>query len=513
MANNGPAVHESVAVGINRRRPVYLLLAGALVGALITAIVLPLTTEPIAPGEETFISGSAGVPGAAGTAAEGAAAEDGVTGGASTRGGRAATGARGPGGASAGGAGAAADVTGPGGPVVGVTNSQIKLGFLLLDVNSIGRIGVAVPGVDPEQQREAFEGYMRDVNKRGGIHGRKLVGEYEVFDVLSPDDQRRACLALLDKKVFAIVATGGFGGPALLCVTEEGRTPLFNQGSHGTPTEYLRRSQGRLVTMYPHSDRIMLNWVAELDRLGRLKGRKIGIIAQETTNPGDTVIGGGLIPALKLMGYTPTHVSRFSGDQSAAASQIPVEVQQMQRKGVDLVMIATSTLASSQFVQTADNQGFRPKYTITDWSSMNNDTSNQNMPPSYDGTLLITTYRTGEEKVGIKENAEEKACREVYERETGRTLAAKGQNEHGLTVSNCTTFKAFVGAATNAGRGLTPTSLRHGVEAIGPFPMSVWGGGSFGPGKYDAADPTRTSEWRVDCRCLIPTSDFRKNRF
>lgn len=513
--SDGERSGRSLGLIRTTRSQPYLLLVGMVVGSLVTAFVLPFTKGPPLREERTLVGGSADdplTPGITGVSGDTSGDGDGQSG-------RSDGTTAGPGGGET---SASADTDGGGpagaasatGPVVGVSDTQIKLGFLLLDTGGLSRIGVAVPGVDPAQQKEAFEAYMKDVNDRGGIHGRKLAGVYEKFDVLSQDDMRRACLALRDQKVFAAVAAGGFQGPALLCITEEGKTPLFNNGTHGTPTEYMRRSEGRLITMFPHSDRLMLNWIAELDKMGMLKGKQIGITSQETTNPGDTVVGGGLIPALKEFGYKPTHVSRFSGDQSAAASQVPVEVQQMQTKGVDIVLFTTSTLASSQFVQTADNQGYRPRYSFTDWASMNNDTSNQSMPRSYDGTVGITTYRVGEEKIGVGEKPEEKRCRAVYEKHTGRKLAAKGHNEYGLTQSNCTTVTALFNAASNAGPTLTRDTLVAGVQQIGSFPMSMWGGGSFGPNKLDAADLLRTVVWKADCRCLMPTSkSFRKNRY
>lgn len=497
---------DAARTSLRRYGAAYLVLVGAVVGSLLTAVVLPMVAGDTARSTQGSVSESAdGGPLTAGSGSS-ASAMEGIASGPGTSGAAAA----GPGSARTG--GTVPDVAAIEG-AVGVTDKEIKIGYLLLDVGSIGRIGITVPGVDPEQQREAFEAFMADVNQRGGIHGRKLVGVYEVFDVLSQDDMRRACLAIRDHKPFAVAASGGFYGPAMLCITEEGKTPLINQGSQGTPSEYMRRSGGLLVTMYPEGDRVMLNWVAELDRLGKLKGKKIGIVSQETTNPNDTVIGGSLVPALKRFGYTPTHITRLSADQSAAASQMPIEVQQMSRQGVDLVMLTTTTLASSQFVQTADNQAYRPQYTLTDWASMNNDTSNQSMPDSYHGTIGITSYKTGEHRVGIKEGPEEQDCRRVYEKYTKRQLAEWGQNENGLTLSNCTTFRAFVRGAELAGRALTRTSFSRGVQAIGDFPMAMWGRGTFKPNKLDAADQVRTIEWRADCRCLVPTSGFRPSRF
>jgi hypothetical protein len=185
----------------------------------------------------------------------------------------------------------------------------------------------------------------------------------------------------------------------------------------------------------------------------------------------------------------------------------------MRTKNVDLVMITASTLVSTQFVQTADGQAFRPRYTLTDWASMNNDTSNQNMPASYDGTILITTYRTGEHRTGAGETPPEKECRAIYEKGTGKKMGPKGANDHGLLQGNCTLLKTLELGALKAGPELTRASFSAGVQAIGALPMTMWGGGTLAPGKFDAADHMRTAKWFANCLCLKPTSDFRKTRF
>lgn len=522
--------------GLRSQRQTYSMLVGVAVGALLTGLVLPFAVgerpgdadvaatgdvpaSNIATGSVDDPAGSvpntdpmgsqpADVPDASAPAAASApgGSNEAVAGGGVTP---------------AGGDGGGAAVAGsgpPGGSTlratdIGVSGTTIKLGFLLLDVGGIGRVGVGVPGVDPEQQRRTFEAQMAEINAAGGIHGRKVVGVYEKFDVLSHDDMRRACLAMRDQKVFAIVAAGGYYGPSMLCVTQEGGTPLISQGGSGTPTEYIRRSKGLLFAMYPISDRLMANWAAELDRLGVLKGKRIGILTGELTNPNNTVVGGELVPALERFGQKPVHISTFSADANTAASQVPVEIQQMRSKNVDLIMITTGTLVATQFVQSADAQGYRPRYTLTDWVSMNTDASNQNMPPSYDGTIGITTYRTGEEKLGAKENPAERACREIYERQTKSKLGEKGSNEHGLTVTNCTTLDATLRGLDKAGPELTRASFSRGMQTLGEIPMTLWGGGSFGPNKFGAADFVRSIRWFADCRCLKPTDDFRRSRF
>lgn len=530
MEPKGNAAARHGEFALKSRRSTYFIVTGIAIGTLLTGLVLPFAVGERAPTNaassgstsasatgsslEPFQAADTGTPtdSVPGEPAEAAPTPASDT--ATAPGGEASAA---PGGAAPSSDGAAAAPPPASGSLtasdVGVTPTTIKVGFLLLDVGSIGKVGIGVPGVSPEQQKLGFEAQLAEVNERGGINGRKLVGAYESFDVLSQDDMRRACLALRDQKVFGVVAAGGLTGPATLCVTEEGRTPLITNGSAGTPSEYIRRSNGLFFAMYPTSDRLMANWVAELERLGSLKGKRIGILSTEATNPGDTVIGGDLVGALRRFGYQPAHISRLSADPGTASGQIPIEVQQMRSKNVDLVMIATGTLYATQFVQAADGQRYDPTYTFSDWGSMSTDASNQNMPQSYDGTIAVTTYRTGEEKVGVGESGAERECRAVYERRTGKKLAEKGSNEHGLFMSNCTTLQALMLGMGEAGPNLTRSAFSNGMQSIGPLPMTMWGGGSFAKGKFGAADLVRTIRWHADCRCLKPASDFRPPQF
>src|SRR5207237_9665082 len=97
------------------------------------------------------------------------------------------------------------------------------------------------------------------------------------------------------------------------------------------------------------------------------------------------------------------------------------------------------------------------KYAVSDFAAMSVDVTSENMPHSFEGSVAITTTRTGEARVGIPENPTEARCREVYERRTGQTLAARGtsSNEYELTEEACDLVNVFVAGARSAGADLT----------------------------------------------------------
>jgi len=400
----------------------------------------------------------------------------------------------------------------------GVTATSVKIGFLILDVGSVAKFGVSVPGVDPQQQEDAYTAFVKDVNDHGGINGRTIQPVFRTFDVLSQDDMRAACLALTqDEKVFAVVGTGGFFGPPVLCITEENSTPLILEGSQATPAEYYQRSGGRLFTMFPNATRQMGDWASELDSLGVLKGKKIGILSDQLSDPGDLMVGGALVPALSRLGYSVTYRSVLSADLGTGASQVPVEVSQMHTKGVDMVFLATSTAYATQFVETADGQQWTPRWSVSDFGAMQGDTSSQNMPASYQGTVSITATRTGEWRANIPEPAADAACRTIYEQATGKTMPRNnGTSTNGqyiITVENCGMTQILAAAARAAGPNLTRASFVAAFPGLGAVNTPYFMGGAFGQDKPDYADVVRTTSWYADCKCWKPVDQPRRGRY
>lgn len=400
---------------------------------------------------------------------------------------------------------------------VGVTATTVKVGFLLLDIASATRIAGGLTGIDPEQQRRAAQVYVDEINARGGIQGRRIVPEYRTFDVLSRDDQRAACLELVeDKKVFAVIAAGGFGGPPVLCVTQEHRTPLINLSSGGTPRQYVDRSAGMLFTIFQLGDRQMSSWVAELDARNALRGKAIGILSDESSDPGDLVIGGSLLPSLRAAGHTVTHRSRLSADLAVGAGQIGVEVQQMRSKGVEVVLLPAFSTYSSQFVQAAGQQRWSPSWYASDFGNMSSAAIARNMPENFEGSLATTVTRVGEETASMAEPSVDRGCRERYERAAKERLPrmkdGEYNNTYGTTLYACGMIDLLAGAVDASGPTLTRAAFSRSLQAAGSVPLPRFGGGAFRPGKFDAADLVRTVRWHGSCTCWKPVDQFHQPR-
>lgn len=389
----------------------------------------------------------------------------------------------------------------------GVTGEAVKLGILIADIGGLADAGFGVAVGDQERQWEVF---LEKINERSGIDGRDVEFAIERFDPLDQDDMRRACVALTeDEKVFAAMNTGGYFGAAILCITEEHRTPFI--GGDGEPYVWYDRSGGLYFSVSTAKTRALQNQVDQLDKLGLLPGKTIGILDAAFEND-KMAVDNGLVPTLQNYGYDIAHRATLSNDAAEASSQIPIEVNQMRANEVDAVFLATNFVYATQFVQEADSQQYFPQYFTTDFASGTTDFYAERMPDSFEGSIGITATRVGAERVDEPEPEIDASCRKTYEETTGQDLE-RGTTEYGATILTCGLARNFEVAAERAGADLTRPRLSAGYRSFGSFAFPGISRGSYGPDKFDAADFVRTIEWRADCECWIPIDDFRAPRF
>lgn len=391
----------------------------------------------------------------------------------------------------------------------GVSPTTIKIGATALDVATVGRLGVGV-AVDPEQQVAAFKAFADEINSRGGINGRKIEVHGRPYDVTNRNDQIAACRELTqEKKVFAVL--GGFNTvDPNVCVVEENKTPLISSANNN-PDWVFARAGGNLTTLYPRSGRMMAALVSELERV-KLAGKRIGILSDGLNDPGAKV-AASLEQLLKARGHTVTYRGQLSDDISTASSQAPVEVNRMRTTngGAEVVVfLSSNAVYGTQFVQQASRQNYRPQYVNSDWASNNGDTTNQNMPESYEGAIAFTFSRTMSSKKGLPPGPEANRCAAIYKKFSGRSLKAPGNAEYGTTVTICELVYLFEKMATRAGTNLTRPALNAARNQLGAFVAANMSDGSFGPQKPDMADLVRTQRWTFDCKCWNPVDAFHR---
>ena len=388
---------------------------------------------------------------------------------------------------------------------VGVTATTIKIG-----VPDVKLAGVSLGNnIDPKDYWKALVG---DVNSHGGVNGRKIVLDFATVDLGDYETQAAAACRKWteDDKVFAVVASGGFFGPPVRCITEEHRTPFINYD--GQDESYYASAKGMLFSTGQGKHRIMRNFGYWLDRGGYVRNHKIGLLASDGFDR--PPVDQGLLPVMSRLGYTFTDKEYISlTDRSAAPGQIAVAVQNMKAKGVDVVLAASNLLYQQLFVQQAEKQQYFPKYFASDFAGMTTDLLSESYPQSWDGTIGVTGMRTGEERVGLPEPALDAHCRQVVAKATGQAIA-RGSVDSDSIMLVCGPLQRFVAGAIASGAGLTRPLLSQAIQQQGDVLVPFQAGSSFRPGKFDASDFERTVQWHFDCKCWkpVPHSVFTRSQ-
>lgn len=499
-----------------RGRQVYSATIGVVVGVLLTGALLPwvvgspddaggtatnqLAGDALAaPG--TGLQRSAGSPGVvdegvAGTPSATGGTDAGVSTGAPSAGAAV--------GATPGAPGSASRATG-GASDVGVTAESVTLGALLFDLGGVGRAGFAAGGASRDEQQRMFGSFVADANDAGGVAGRRISLAFAAFDPLRTETASAACLALTeDAKAFAIIGAGGFVGESITCVTEQHATPMIS--GQGEADEIYARSRGRLFTTRTAANRTGRVMVDRAHAQGRLKGATIGIVVDERPHSRQP-IDQAVIPRLAALGYKVAHVSRLSDDVQTGQSQIPIEINQMRAKRVDLVFFAGSPIYSNLWFNQAESQGYGPFYVMSDVATMVTDFAVQAAPPSL-RAVGYTSGRIGEAQARLPQPPEEADCQRRYQRRTGQQIE-RGSDAYELFLGICGYVGIFARAANVVGPELTRDRFVSALAGLGAFPSPGIGGTiSFSPAKRDGADFFRTARVDGSCHCWIPVDEF-----
>jgi Periplasmic binding protein len=366
----------------------------------------------------------------------------------------------------------------------GVTADTIKLGLSYPDLEALAKQGLIK--VDNGDYAKIGQVLVDDINKNGGVNGRKIELAIAKYSVLEPSAQTAACTQLTeDDKVFLIL--GGFIAENNLCAIQQHATPVIFGYGAGFNQIILAKAKAPFTTYEASDERSTGALIKLLDQQGSLKGKKIGLY-------------GTLATAKPLLDLTKTDLEA-AGYQvtDSAVNDVPAsDVQafnaqdklignRFMDKGVDTVFVQVTVPPGANW----DAIGFHPSM----YSPQASLVTSGAFTNGYDKFPLVAGVQANANDNVSLDSAAFRHCREVWKAATGLEVTtpaeeAKSGKSTGFAAMGtiCTALQMFVEGAKKAGGNLTPETWLNGLESVGKIELAASPIASFAPNKPDGQD-------------------------
>ncbi|MCU1485554.1 MAG: hypothetical protein JWN67_2300 [Actinomycetia bacterium] len=245
----------------------------------------------------------------------------------------------------------------------GVTKDSITISDMSIDSAGLKRLGVDTPD---------YGGFMKifidEINRCGGINGRKLNYKADKYNPVAPDLQghiQAMCLkATEDQKAFVVIEIGAPQGSSIQRCVSVAHKSLFN-GPTGMSAADFADAKGRLFSLYPPTDKQAAGTISDLIAQNLLKGRKIGVLGQQTSASATNEQQDQYVDYLKSKGYDVTSFEVLPCIGVICSAGIPSAVNRLKAKDVDILILTgniSSTTAGPLFREML-NQSFKvPMY-------------------------------------------------------------------------------------------------------------------------------------------------------
>lgn len=335
----------------------------------------------------------------------------------------------------------------------GVTSSTITFGVPYATDTGQANAGIGAEGVDPGDLRDYYDVLVEEVNRTGGVAGRRLVPSYfqkQVVSTEGADAQWSAACEHWTRDEKAFVFFDANAETARSCAEKNGM--LAFSGGGGAVAETFRRYPHYLEPTGIGFDSLgaaTVEGLAETDYFGR--SPVIGVVTWDAPNY-RTAVADGYLPALARLGLRPKVVSyvkvpdTYQGAGSTGAS-VSSAVLRFQDEDVTHVLIldgpagvALGTVITLAWIRAAGSQGYYPRYGFNDLNSPVDGLERGVWgPDDVRGSRHVTVLNhTDATDVGVAKNQARLGCLELMRR-------------RGMNVDNADARGAMLRACDNVG--------------------------------------------------------------
>lgn len=384
----------------------------------------------------------------------------------------------------------------------------IEIGTYYLNGGNAALAGAGFAGLVIPDNKPVFDAFVKYVNAHGGLGGRQIQPVYYQYsEGQDPVAQDQAACATFtqDHHVYLVVGGINSGAGQLLPCLAEHNVPLIGAATQGDLKYF---EQYHRYAYEPDE----LNLTAGLQLLiANLQSRgfladihSVGVVQY----PGafyDNAVNDGLVPALKRVGLSLTDRETLSSttDNGSIASGSTNAELRFSTEHIGLVVFVTpGGAAETYFMNTAQTQGYKPKYGI--WSSDS---------PYVLATTAPKAQLVGSIGVGYLPGLDVATAQDpTADTPAGKACLALGNSlgldesglGNGLVRAACDVFMTLQRATnTNPAATTSTAALEQAIDSIG---SSFAAASTFAirwiPGHHDAAAGYRNLTYDTGCSCF-----------
>lgn len=384
-------------------------------------------------------------------------------------------------------------------------SGPIRVGFETIQGgNQLVTSGLGTP-VNFGDGKAEITGIVNDINKHGGVNGRKIQPFFAAWNAASGESGREAdCTQLTeDDKVSFIITVVNMAEGYVACGARH-NVPVIN-ASFGAGDDYIYRK----FPLFLYSASLLdLNTEETLVmQTGRTNGhiaanRRVGVIVDNTPNGDatqyDRVLNATVAPTLKAWGVPyETFSVATQGDVNNA-------VLRFRADGVKTVLfVAPSGIIEILFMQAAEQQAYRPDYVLGD--------STDTWFIGEAAPAAQVQHITGAGSLPVSNVPESQYATTAREKHCFDDIATQGEvnkNRHNSLTATvyCEATWEFVAIASQVNGALTPASFYAAYPTVRDFAPVTTFAINFASGSHHAAAQYRTLGYTQKCQCISYTS-------
>ena len=375
------------------------------------------------------------------------------------------------------------DSSGGGGNTTGVTDTSIRIGVAVSDLDGLRAAGMALaPALTTQNLSKRLTSYFDEWNAAGGINGRQVEGVVMTWDPVKPATAQKVCDdATINTPVFAMINSNGMGAKYIECIAQAG-VPIF----FGDVAPQSAHDTGWLTSISPSAEVNAKSGIDAAIKSGQIpKGAAVGLLSGN--GPEHVAAVAAAKTSLEANGnkITVAQINTLQGDPGIQNTESAAAVNTFKAANVTNVAIALQFTASNGFWDNAGGNNWKDTF-LDVASSMCTPYGGKSLKPSAVGGICFTVFGDSVTPDGkLKpESAFEKECRAKFDALSANDYAGaksypgvpSGETRtlpDGTKVSSdappneCTITTVMKRALDKAGKNLTRESFMKAVRGLG----------------------------------------------